>query len=101
MWRAMPRSLRITTVFLFVGALFVQVDSLAPVVVAMAVLWPFLVLWSVWRVLTDCSENVGDLASGEEWAYRDGPRAGSAGRDRGVVSVTRPAARTIEQPKAG
>jgi hypothetical protein len=58
-------------VYLLVGALLSAHESAALAVVGMAVFWPGLVLWMVWRVLTDKSVSVRSLRDDEDWAYQD------------------------------
>lgn len=40
-------------------------------IAVLAVFWPALVLWMVWRVLTDKSVSVRSLRDDEDWAYQD------------------------------
>lgn len=67
----MPKAVWITTVYLLVGALLSAHESAALAVVGMALFWPGLVLWMVWRVLTETSVSVRSLRDDEEWAYLD------------------------------
>lgn len=67
----MPKAVWITTVYLLAGALLSAHASAALAVVGMAVFWPGLVLWMVWRVLTDKSVSVRSLRDDEDWAYQD------------------------------
>ncbi|GMV23334.1 MAG: hypothetical protein AMXMBFR57_32830 [Acidimicrobiia bacterium] len=87
-----PKAVWITTVYLLVGALLSAHESAALAVVVMALFWPGLVLWMVWRVLTETSVSTRSLRDDEEWAYLDyapDVKAADAGWVSGYPVVTR------------